>query len=376
MKFLQNILVTVDLSESTDYVIENAIRLAKKFDSQITLMHIISVQYQSSKMDKFVEESVASKLEKIASDVKAKGVDLKESIIEHGVPFEKIIHEAQTGDYNVIVVGSAKKAKDETYKLGSTVEKLIRKNQIPVWVVKHEPLNPIKKIVCPVDFSDASLRALNNAVTLAQSFEAELTILHVYTPVAYSPMWIEIDYAQENKLLKSTQETEFNDFLEQLDMKDVNYNKVILEGVDYEEILHFIEENTHDLLLMGTTGRTGVSRILMGSTTEKVTRALPCSFITMKAKDITDDYFESTLNSLESIINSAKQSFQNKDYEKSIEKYAIALKQHPDNIPVLMGLIESYQAIENQHKADYYRKYGREVIERIWGKKYLNTFKL
>lgn len=375
MKFLQNILVTVDFSESSDYVVENAIRLAEKFESQITLMHVISVHHLSSKMDKLVEESVASKLAKIAADVRAKGIDLKESIVEHGVPFEKIIHEAQTGDYNVIVVGSEKKTETESYKLGTTDEKLIRKNQIPIWVVKPEPLRNIKKILCPVDFSDASLRALNNAVTLAQSFEAELSILHVYTPVAYSPMWLEIDYAQENEILKSTQETEFHDFLEQLDMKDVSYRKVIIEGVDHQEILQFIEENNIDLLLMGTTGRTGLSRILMGSTTAKVTRELPCSFIAMKARDITDDYFESSLNSLESIINSAKQSFQNKDYEKSIEKYAIALKQHPDNIPILMGLIESYQAIGNQHKAVYYKKYGREVIKRVWGDKYISKFK-
>lgn len=376
MKFLQNILVTVDFSESTEYVIENSIRLAEKFDSQITLMHVISDHHMSSKLDKFIEESVSSNLEKITAQINAKGIDVRDSIVEHGVPFEKIIHEAQTNEYNVIVAGSGKKAEDEAFKLGTTVEKLIRKNQIPIWVVKPEPIRSIRKILCPVDFSDASHRALNNAITLAQSFDAELTILHTYASSSSYSIWIEVDYAQEDEILKSSLEKEFHDFLVQVNLNDVSYNQVTIEGVAHQEILKFIKEKDIDLLLMGTTGRTGLSRILMGSTTVKVTRELPCSFITTKAKDITDDYFESNLKSLEAIINSAKQSFQNKDFTTAIEKYTIALKQHPDNIPIIFGIIESYQALGNEHKVDLYKKYAKEVIKRTWGDKFESKFKL
>ncbi|WP_430817593.1 universal stress protein [Carboxylicivirga sp. RSCT41] len=376
MKLLQNILVTIDFSESSEYVLEKSIRLAKKFNSQITLMHVISDHHMSSKLDKFLDDTVKAQLDKIASEIEEADVDLKDIIIEHGVPFEKIIEEVQINDYNVIVAGSLAKPESETFKLGTTVEKLIRKNPIPIWVVKPEPLRKVKKILCPVDFSDASHRALNNAITLAQSFKAELFIQHIYPPVSYSPMWRDMDYEEEKKNLRVIQEAEFNEFLEPFDMKNISYKKVTAEGVDYQEILKFISENNIDLLLMGTTGKTGLSRILMGSTTTKVTRELPCSFITTKAKDITDDFFESYLKSLQAIIKSAKQSQQIEDYEKAIEKYTIALKQYPDNIPVLMGLIESYQAIGNKHKVDYYRKYGHEVIEKTWGHKYLKIIKL
>jgi tetratricopeptide (TPR) repeat protein len=189
-------------------------------------------------------------------------------------------------------------------------------------------------------------------------------------------MWVEMVYEEEKMNLKLVQESEFNEFLEQFDIENVSYKKVTNEGVDYQEILNFISENKIDLLLMGTTGKTGLSRILMGSTTTKVTRELPCSFITTKAKDITDDFFESYLKSLESLIKSAKQLMDNNEYEKAIEKYSFALKQYPDSIPILMGLIESYQAIGNKHKVEYYKKYGHEVIERIWGHKFLKKIKL
>lgn len=376
MKLLQNILVTVEFNESLNCVIKNSIMLAEKFNSQITLMHVISDHNMSLELKKFVEESVRLKLDEITSDIKAKGIDLRDSIIENGIPFEKIIQEAQINDYNVIVAGAGNKIGKESFKLGTTVVKLMRKNQIPIWVVKQETVKDIKKILCPIDFSAASQRALNNAITLAKRFDAELYILHIYAPISYYTTRFDVDITQENKISKSKQEKEFHDLLEQVNLKDVLYKKIINEGVAHLEILEFIKENNIDLLLMGTTGRTGLSRLLMGSITEKVTRELPCSFITTKAKDITDDYFESNLKSIEAILNSAKQSFQNKDYEKAIDKYSIALKQYPDNIPIIMGIIESYQAIDNQHKVDYYRIYAREVIKRTWGEEYIDKLKL
>jgi tetratricopeptide (TPR) repeat protein len=127
---------------------------------------------------------------------------------------------------------------------------------------------------------------------------------------------------------------------------------------------------------MGTTGKTGLSRLLMGSVTEKVIRELPCNFITTKSKDITDNYFDSNLKSIESLINSAKKSLEGKDFERALEKYTIALKQYPDNLPIILGIIETYKAMGNVNKVNSYRDYAREVVKRIWGEKYLTDFEL
>lgn len=376
MKLLKNILVTIDFSESSKYVIENSIRLAEKFHSQITLMHVIADEKISSEILKMYTESVKLKLENISSTIKSKGIEVNKIIIEKGVPFEKIILEAQNNEYNVIIAGSGNKEKQEAYKLGTTVEKIVRKNQIPVWVVKNEDLKEIHKIICPVDFSDASKRALNNAITLAHKFGAELLIMNVFIPVNYSSMRFEVDNASENKELKKKQEKNLNEFLEQFDFSHIKYRIEIKEGEPFLEILKGIMKNKIELLVMGTTGKTGLSRLLMGSVTEKVIREVPCNFITTKSVDITDNYFDSNLKSIESILSSARKSFEKKDFEHALEKYHIALKQYPDNIPVILGIIETYEAIENKTKAEYYKVYGREVVKRIWGDKYLVYFNL
>lgn len=376
MKYLENILVLVDFSESSDFVIENAIQLAEKFKSQVTLMHVIAEENLSDKLGQFIEESVKSKLDKIASDIKAKKIKLKGVIIEHGVPFERIINEVETNDYNVIIAGKSSKTENAAYGPGTTVDKLIRKNEVPVWVVRPEPVKPIKKILCPVDFSDASYRALDNAITLTRKFEADLTVLHVYTPVSYSSIWYETDNEQENALLKTNQEKEFQHFLTQFDFKNISCTQETLVGEVHAEVLKYINKNAIDLLILGTTGRTGLSRILMGSTATKVTRESPCNFITTKTKDITDSAFENNLKAFEAILNAAKKLYEDKDYKKAISKYLLALKQHPYSIPILTGLIKAYEAQKDKNKAEYYRNYANQVLERIWGEEYVSKLKL
>ncbi|MCG8702330.1 MAG: universal stress protein, partial [Bacteroidales bacterium] len=340
MKLLQNILVPVDFSRSSDSAVNNAIHLAETFNSQITLMHVIEQGVMSKELETLVFESVETKMSAISSQVKSKGVLVNNTLIEKGVAFEKIIQEAQSGDYNVMVVGSGNKSPNETFKLGTTVEKLMRKNQVPLWVVKDEEEMKLKRIVCPVDFSASAERALNNAITLASRFNVQLDILNVYVPLNVFSFRYETDNGQENKVLKAQQEKDFYAFLRKFNLSSVKHNTIVLEGSAHEEILSYIKENEVDLLLMGTTGKTVISRLLMGSVTEKVTRELPCSFITTKAKDIANDYFESNLRSIESILNAARSFYRQANYEKALEKYSVALKQYPDNIPVLKGLIE------------------------------------
>lgn len=376
MKLLQNILVPVDFSRSSESAVINAIHLAETFNSQITLMHVIEEGNLSKELEALVFESVEAKMKVISRQIQSKNVLVNKTLIEKGVAFEKIIQEAQSGDYNVLVVGSGNKSPMETFKLGTTAEKLMRKNQVPLWVVKHEEETNLKRIVCPVDFSAASERALNNAITLASKFNVQLDILNVFEPVHVFSFRYETDNNQENKVLKAQQEKEFYTFLRKFNLSTVKHNTVVLEGDAHEEILSYIKINNVDLLLMGTTGKTVISRLLMGSVTEKVTRELPCSFITTKAKDIANDYFESNLRSIESILNAARAFYRQADYEKALDKYSVALKQYPDNIPVLKGLIETYAKLGDESKVDFYREYARGVIHRIWGKEYVEKIML
>ena len=367
MKLLQDILVTTDFSESSDRAIEASIQLAKKFKSRIALMHVLTEEAVSEETKILIEQTVHNNLLEVKEKILKEDVYVSEVIIERGVVFEKIIQVAQGRNVNLIVAGSGSKDGNDKFKLGTTVEKLMRKNQIPLWVVKNEKVQPIRKIVCPVDFSDASKRALLNAITLAERFDAGLTVINVFVPIVSTSLRISKNIEEDNKDLRKQKEKEFDKFLSEIDFKSLEYKKELLMGIPFVEIYKTIKGSNADLLLMGTTGKTGLSKLLMGSVTEKVTRELPCSFITTKAKDITDDYLESNLKGVESILNPARNHFNKGDYELAIEEFTIGLKQYPDNIPILMGLIDSYKALGNNTKVDFYTEYKKEVIKRTWG---------
>ena len=376
MKLLQNILVPTDFGASADRALDVAIMLAKQFDSRISLLHVMSTEAFSADMKSRIEKSVLDQLKKRELRIQSAHQTPGEVMVEKGAPFERIIHVAQEKNVNVIIVGAGDKHGDETFKMGITVGKLMRKNQIPLWVVKNEDILPLRKMICPVDFSDAAKRALQNAITLAERFDAELNIVHVVIPVHVASARFQNDTKEENDKRRAERYDELKQFVNQFDLTRVKSRIRILQGEPFVEILKETRSGGYDLLLMGTTGKTLLSKLFMGSVTEKVTREIPCSFITTKAKDITDDYLESNLNGIESILQTARAYQEQKHYDEAVDNYLIGLKQYPDNIPILKGLIESYKALGNEQGANYYRNYARKVIERLWGIGYLSRIEL
>jgi len=75
-------------------------------------------------------------------------------------------------------------------------------------------------------------------------------------------------------------------------------------------------------------------------------------------------------------LTKARQYRDSEAYEKAIEYYLLGLKQFPDNIPMVMNLIDVYHAIGDDVKSDYFRDYAKEIVLRTWGNDYLEKFGL
>jgi nucleotide-binding universal stress UspA family protein len=371
MKLLQKILVPIDFSESSINSLQHAVKVSEAFNSEIIVLNVMKEESLSEKTESLLKDSLKTRFEE---STKALDASTKKRIsfqIEKGVVFEQIIRIAIKEDINVIIAGAGADTDNEHYKLSTVMEKLMRKSQIPLWVIKKSEKIPFRKILCPVDFSDASTRALNNAIILASKFNAELSVMYVFTPINIQSPRMQVDNEQENRIQKKRLSKEFEEYLSGFNLNEISHKVFLKEGQAHQVILSTIEKENFDLLMMGTTGRTGISRIFMGSVTEKVTRELPCSFITTKSKDITRSYFESNLGEIETYIQKAKHYHENGEYAKSIEYYSEGLKQHPDNIPMLTGLIQSYTKNGDHNKAVVFTDYARDVISRLWGEEFI-----
>ncbi|MBI4508897.1 MAG: universal stress protein [Deltaproteobacteria bacterium] len=143
-----------------------------------------------------------------------------------------------------------------------------------------------KRILCPVDFSEHSRSAMLAAARLAGELGAELVLLHAaQVPSTVFPEGIVI---RDAGLVQEY----FHDINRRLDdwktmavaVAGRNVATSTVVGVPYSEIVSVAEQGPFDLIVMGTHGRTGLERLLLGSVTEKVVRIAPCPVLTIGLK--------------------------------------------------------------------------------------------
>jgi nucleotide-binding universal stress UspA family protein len=141
----------------------------------------------------------------------------------------------------------------------------------------------VKRILCPTDFSDAAAPAERQAVVLARPLGAELVLLHV---ASESPLWRETLGTPQVRAVFEAQRKWAADALAEravaLAGQGVSARCLVKVGVPWEEIVRVAADEGADMIVMGTQGRTGLDRLLLGSVTERVVRRAPCPVLTVR----------------------------------------------------------------------------------------------
>jgi nucleotide-binding universal stress UspA family protein len=139
----------------------------------------------------------------------------------------------------------------------------------------------IQRILCPVDFSDASRHAVEHAIALARWYGAAITGLHVYTPMVAATANVP---APDDRLLPSeltrvreTTEAWFGEAV----TAGLKVDVVVDVGLPAGGILSCAEAVRPQMIVMGTHGATGFEHLLLGSVAEKVLRKAPCPVLTV-----------------------------------------------------------------------------------------------
>lgn len=137
----------------------------------------------------------------------------------------------------------------------------------------------IKKILLPVDLSEASDQALSFGIEFAQSFKAEIVLLFVIEPLYH---------AGDLGLLLEEQTRLGRSELEKLQQKVVKAKlkcrTLVQRGIPYVDIVATAKQIKADLILMATHGRTGLSHLLLGSVADRVVRTAECPVLTVRPR--------------------------------------------------------------------------------------------
>ena len=144
------------------------------------------------------------------------------------------------------------------------------------------------KILHATDYSKASAPALDEAVALAKQNGAELLVLHVIDPVPPYVAGEDIGgaelYMKLEEASKREAEASMQKLMEKVRKLRVNAKSLLLRGTAHEQIVRTAKNRRANLIVIGTHGRTGLSKLLMGSVASRIVSMAHCPVLTVRGK--------------------------------------------------------------------------------------------
>jgi len=288
---LERILCPVDFSETSEHAIDHALALARWYGAHITALHV----YDPTGPDDEVERLRAA----VAAEFRRRGandgrVDIR---VQAGSPTRPILDCAASLPADLIVMGTHGLSGFEHLVLGSVAEKVLRRARCPVFTVppRVHPTSvlPFRQLLCAVDFSPSSERALEFAFSVADEARAQLTLLHVLEwpwPEPPAPAFDELPHDQAVQLAEFRRAREA-DALKRLGAlvpgivrDDRTPISRCAHGKPYVEILRVAGEQRADLIVLGVHGgRHPIGLSVLGSTANQVVRRATCPVVTMRS---------------------------------------------------------------------------------------------
>ncbi|WP_430411356.1 universal stress protein [Kordia sp.] len=276
---MKKIIVPVDFSKHSEFALEAAAILAKKYDSEVLALHMLELsnalisdsdgnrQAEAVFFLKLAEQKFTDFLDKpYLKDVKVT------PIVKHFKVFGEVNDVAKEHNADLIVMGSHGSSGIKEVFIGSNTEKVVRHSDIPVLVVKYNPiLMDFENVVLACDFSKEAIKPYINASALFSKLGATLHLVYVNLPGASFKSSVEM-------------ETRVADFLKIADgHTDAIENVHYVSDYSIEEgILNFASTKSADLIAVATHGRKGLAHFFEGSISEDIANHSTLPVMTFK----------------------------------------------------------------------------------------------
>ncbi|MDF0643835.1 MAG: universal stress protein [Nitrospira sp.] len=297
---MERILLASDFSAGATQASAYASFFASAWNSHLDLLHVIPLWPDVDLLGALdhlrlahIRQEIGVKLESLVSQMRRTGVRAQ-AHQDEGIPSERIVAAAATHKSDLVVVGSHGHSELEHVLLGSTAERVVKGAPCPVLTVRTHHLGRnapsarestdairMRRILLATDLSEWSLPAVDYALQAVRTFNASVTILHVMEWRSLGGDISMSAFAGWEKLRESV-ETRLLELTERVKSEGAAAQCVIRVGLPADLILEVAQEQTCDLIVMGTHGRRGVSHLLLGSVAEAVLRRADCPVLTVK----------------------------------------------------------------------------------------------
>jgi nucleotide-binding universal stress UspA family protein len=296
MDNFRKIFVAIDFSPGSDQALKHAHERAASTGAQLAVCHIVPNELRSNLLFPHISRITALKfpleMKRVAEAASVRVTEVTsrtegqfELIVDDGTPQALILDRAEEWLADLIIMGSHGQTSAANVLLGSVTESVVRHAHCPVLIVR--PCETTRRIVAGTDFSDPALPALKVAADEARRVGGELTIVHsldlVWAPAAYpamafggTPFNISQDQIKELEMI-ATQRLE-----ESLKQLNATGDTLVTTGPAGTALIEIAVERKADLIVVGTIGRTGLRRALLGSVAETVAKGAPCSVLIVR----------------------------------------------------------------------------------------------
>ncbi|MFD1589361.1 universal stress protein [Halorientalis brevis] len=265
----REVLLPTDGSPLSQAALEHAI--ATFPDGNITLLYVVDARFTTPDDDELRPERQFPELLEIADrhDVEVA------TEIRVGHPAREIVTVSEETDVDEIMMGSHGRSGTSRILLGSIAERVLRRAPVPVTIVRPQQRMGDRHHLVPIDGSEQSRKALEYAVSVFP--EVETTVVHAIDPLEThfgdgEFVHTEAEYEQ----IEAQAEQVLADAAALAAEYDVNVTTTTLTesrpNLPAEAILDYVEDSDIDHVIMGSHGRSGTSRILLGSVAETVAR--------------------------------------------------------------------------------------------------------
>jgi nucleotide-binding universal stress UspA family protein len=308
MAAIERILCPIDFSDTSRHALGHAFAFARWYEARVTIFHVVNVPVPVMPpsglagmppigVAEELSQNPPLRLEDVAEEVRRfsglrDGADPKtaEVVVVEGNPVRETLAQAEQIAADLLIMGTHGRSGFEALFLGSVTEKVLRSTHVPVLTVPPavERVESVayRTILCPIEFSDPSTRALEYALTLAKETGARLILLHVIEQLVDAPQLRQVSQLNVEEYRRSLEE-DARARLRSAVPEDARVwctpEEQVLSGKAYRLILDVAEQEAAEIIVMGVHGKGVLNRRLFGSTTHHVIREARCPVLTLRA---------------------------------------------------------------------------------------------
>ncbi|WP_262297857.1 universal stress protein [Microvirga sesbaniae] len=273
-----HILAATDFSTRSQRAVRRAGLLARDCGAELTLVHVVDDDQPPDLVALETREAERILGEQIAAVAELRGLPSRPLVVA-GDPFDGILRAAASTGADLIVMGAHRKQLLRDILVGTTIERVIRTGPHPVLMVNGEVEWPYRTALAPVDLSEPSVNAIRTGMALGLPGGARLALIHAFMPLAKGQMFYAgldsdtIDRYVADERVRAARE--LAEFLEANGLDDHEKPvRMVEEGAPFQVISAAVEQVKPEVLIIGTHGRSGIAKALLGSVTEEVLRSL------------------------------------------------------------------------------------------------------